>query len=279
MPNVGDYDLHKEPTTPPPAPRPPSLIPWIVATLVIVLGVGALYFMRRGDQGPAAPAGTTSTEATVPPARPLGVETPPIDLPALDQSDALVRDLVRALSSHPKIAAWLTTNGLIRNFTVVVENVAAGRTPSRHLRVLRPAEPFRASDARGGATVMDIRSYDRYNDIAAAAASVDAEGAARLYSTLKPRIEEAYRDLGGDNFDRVLESALVQLLQVPVVEGDIAIVPRGGVYNYNDSRLERLTQAQKQLVRMGPRNVRVIQRKLRDVALALGITADRLPAR
>jgi hypothetical protein len=55
-------------------------------------------------------------------------------------------------------------------------------------------------------------------------------------------------------------------------------VPYGAVYHYNDPRLEGLTQAQKQLVRMGAQNVRTIQRKLREIALALGIPQERLPA-
>ena len=41
--------------------------------------------------------------------------------------------------------------------------------------------------------------------------------------------------------------------------------------------LESLTNAQKQLLRMGPRNVKLIQAKLREVAVALGIPASRLP--
>src|SRR5690606_33100927 len=134
----------------------------------------------------------------------------------------------------PLVAAWLTTDGLIRNFTVVVENIAAGRTPSGRLRVLKPAAPFAVVEARGGEVVIDPRSYERYNGIAAAVSSIDAAGAARLYSTLKPRLEEAYRELGGTNsFDSVLETALVRLLETPAVAGEIALVPDGGVYNYN----------------------------------------------
>jgi hypothetical protein len=221
-----------------------------------------------------------TTEATVPGLeRPLGAPAEAIDVPPLGESDDVVRMLVRELSSHPRVAAWLTTDNLIRNFTVVVENIAAGRTPANHLRVLRPEGPFQVIDARG-APVIDPRSYDRYNEIAGAVASTDADGAARLYSILKPRIEEAYRELGiQEPFDRALERALVSLLQVAAVEGEVALLPMGGVYHYNDLRLERLTQAQKQLVRMGPRNVRVIQGKLRQIALALGIAPERLPGR
>jgi len=281
MHDIADFELEQEPGRAPlpPASRPPSVVPWIVGILMVVAGVGAYFFTRQNAATPAPSGSTTSTEAAVEPPKPLGADVAPVDLPPLDETDALVREFVRALSSHPRIVAWLTTNGLIRNFTVVVENVAAGRTPANHLRVLRPTGGFRPIDA-GGTMVMDLRSYDRYNDLAAAAASVDAAGAARLYATLKPRIEDAYRELGENgSFDRALERAIVHLLEAPSLQGEISLVPRGALYDYNDSRIERLSQAQKQLLRMGPRNMRVIQRKLRDIALALGIPPERLPER
>jgi len=280
MQDIADFELQKEPgSAPPPGPRPPSFIPLIVGALVLLAGAGAYFYTRQEAAPVAEPGTTTSTEANVEATRPLGADVAPVELPPLDETDAVVRELVRALSSHPRITAWLTTDGLIRNFTVVVDNIAAGRTPANHLRILRPKGSFPAVDA-GGTMVMGTRGYDRYNDLAAAVGSVDADGAARLYTTLKPRIEDAYRELGQSApFDRAIEGAIVHLLRAPAVQGEIALIPRGALYNYNDSRIEGLSQAQKQLIRMGPRNMRVIQRKLRDIALALGIPPERLPER
>ena len=281
MADIADFELEKEPErtqTPPPSSRPPSFVPWIVGALLAIGAAGAYFYLRQPPETPAA-SGETATEATVEPPRPLGAEVEPIELPPLDQTDMLVREMVRALTSHSKIAAWLTTNGLLRNFTVVIDNIAAGRTPANQLRPMRPTGAFVPIDANG-VMVIDARSYDRYNDFAAAAASVDAAGLARLYSTLKPRIEDAYRDLGVKTpFDQTLEKAIVHLLEAPIVQGELALTPRGALYVYSDDRIERLSQAQKQLLRMGPRNMRVIQRKLREVALALGIPEERLPAR
>ena len=195
-----------------------------------------------------------------------------IELPPLGESDALVRLLVGRLSTHPAVAAWLATDGLIRNATVAVQNVAAGETPARHLRRIAPQGAF-AVRARGLATrFVDPRSYQRYNWIADAVASIDTEGSARLYSTLRPRVEEAYAELGSPDtrFDATLERAIVVLLETPVVEGDVRLVTRGALYAYADPRLEDLSPAQKQLVRTGPRNTRLMQAKLREIALALG---------
>ena len=108
---------------------------------------------------------------------------------------------------------------------------------------------------------------------------VDPPGAARLYATLKLRIEEAHRELGSSDrsFDQTLERAIVALLDVRTVDGPVRLRPKGIGYAYADDRVEDLTAAQKQLLRMGPRNVRMIKARLREVAVALGIPSAELP--
>lgn len=262
-----------------PPPRRASSVWLAVAALIVAAGAaGYIAFVWRQPAAPvqarnAAPAAAGSTASP-----PLGGQGDPVTLPPLDASDTLVRTLVQALTESPAVMAWLPTEGLIRNFTVVVANIAEGATPAKQLKVLRPSAPYRVV-ARDGNTSTDPRSYDRYVRIADAIASVDPAGAARLYATLKPRIGDAYRDLGTpEPFDRTLERAIVALLATPVPDAAERLKPKGIGYGYADERLESLTPAQKQLLRMGPRNVRVIKTKLRDIAIALGIPASHLPA-
>src|SRR5262245_40948969 len=209
---------------------------------------------------------------------PRGGSASPIVLPPLDQSDSVVADLVRKLSSHPRVAAWLTTTGLIRNFTIVVSTIAEGKTPSKVLQPLRPAAPFRVAELDGGIYV-DPRSYDRYTSLADAVASIDAKGSASLYATLKPRIEEAYRELGepGVTFDQTLERAIVVLLETPIRGGPTRLRLHGIGYAFADPRDEGMSAAQKHLRRMGPENARSVKEKLREIAVALGIPPQRLP--
>jgi hypothetical protein len=199
-------------------------------------------------------------------------------VPPLNESDPVVRELVKQLTSHPRVAAWLTTDNLIRNFVVVTSRVADGKTPSRQLGALRPSSAFAVVE-RGEATYVDQKSYERYDGIASAVASIDPAGAARLYATLKPRIEEAYGELGVQStFDQTLERAIVTLLKTPVVDDPVRVEPLGGTgYGFAEPQLEALTPAQKHLLRAGPRNARAIQASLRAIALALGIPAARLP--
>jgi hypothetical protein len=281
-------DLDYEITRPPdePGPLPPSRrspVPWIAALIVLVLAGAVWYVMVRGPRESAAPPPEDTSAAapgTTPPA-PLGATPAPVEVPPLDQSDAVVRELVRQLSSHPQVAAWLATDGLIRNFTVVMANVADGATPARHLRALRPSAEFSVT-TRGSGLAIDPASYRRYDGIAGAAASLDPAGAARLYSTLKPRIEEAYRDLGHPDtpVDRAVEAAIVRLLQTPTVDDPVLVrrAKQGIGYEFVDPDLESLSPAQKQLLRTGPNNMKTIQDSLRAIAGALGIPPDRLPA-
>ena len=174
--------------------------------------------------------------------------------------------------------AWLATDKLIRNFAVVIVNIGEGHTPVTHLRALALDAPFTAS-ADSGPGVITSASYRRYDPYADAFSSLDARGAARLYATVKPRTQDAYRDLGypqGD-VDDALKKAVVELLETPVIDGPIAVRRTSVSYTYEDARLESLSAAQKQLLRMGPRNVRLVQAKLREMAPYLGIPADRLP--
>ena len=279
MPDLRDFELLKTDQTDrsPDGDAPPRTGIWIAAAVVLALAIVAVYVFYGRRLTP--PPKTATAPAVQAPAavQPLGGDADRIALPPLAETDPIVRELVRKITIHPSALAWLTTNGLIRNFTVVVANVVEGLSPARHLRVLQLTRPFAVVE-RNGTIFADPRSYDRYDAVAAAATSIDPAGAAKLYATLKPRIEEAYGELGSpDSFDRTLERAIVVLLQAPAVDAPLLVAQKGIGYRFADPRLEDLTAAQKQLMRAGPRNVRTIQSALRQLAQALGIPPERLP--
>ncbi len=64
-----------------------------------------------------------------------------------------------------------------------------------------------------------------------------------------------------------------------MVEDPVTLRPRVLSYKYERDDLEALAPAQKQLLRMGPRNVRIVQEQLRAIARELGIPSGRLPPR
>jgi hypothetical protein len=278
MASLDDLPLNPPEEPAPPPDEPASASPWlagVIALLVVAVGGAAFWLLWKRRVPPPAPAAASSMPRPAPASsqNPLGPAAAPIDLPPLDLTDPLVRDLVGRLSSAPAVASWLATDGLIRNFVVSVENVTEGRSPARHLRRLAPTAEFRVT-RRGAALAIDPRSYDRYNGLADAVASLDVAGLATLYSTLKPRLVDAYKELGhpeGD-IDSAVRQAIRQVLETPDVPGDAVVVAPGVNYRYADPALEALSPAQKQLLRMGPRNTRIILGKLREVAVALGMS-------
>ncbi len=280
MTDLNELELDKWQGSFEPEPRRKGWILAIVAIVLLALGAGSYFrFWRRTPQTPAdVRTATEQAVAPAPPTRPLPEAGEVIDLPPIDETDGIVRELVGRLSSHPTVAAWLTTDKLIRNFTVVVENISSGQTPSGQLAAVRPTGGFQVREEHGGLWI-DPRSYRRYDKYADAVAGLDARGAARLYATLKPRIEDGYRELGHPdaNVDQALERALVLLLKTPVVEGDVALASKSVAYEFADPKLQSLSSAQRQFLRMGPRNVRLIQAKLREIAPFLGIPAESLP--
>jgi hypothetical protein len=273
-----------------------------VLAVLGLLAAGALVYLLalapEQEPAPQEQAAEEAERAGVPPPRPLAREpelgrraepraeppeeaappAPARELPPLDESDSLVRELVGGLSSHAALARWLVTDDLIRRFTVSVANVAEGRSPREHALALEPEGRFRA-ERREAALVVDPRSYERYDLIAEVVDGIDAEAAVRLYRELEPLFDRAYADLGhpdGD-FDDAIARALDELLATPRVEGPIELVPEDGRYLFRDPDLEALGAAQKQLLRMGPENGRIVRRKLRALADALGIPRSALP--
>ena len=275
-----DVDLdkpsdQKRPITP---PRDPTLrIAGLAAGLMIALAIGYLYL--RAPAGQPAPVTDAPDARSKAPANRGAEPGEQIPLPPLDETDALVRQLIARLTSHPTVAAWLTTDGLLLNFAAVTDSLANGEILRRELGTLGPVPAFRTQTVRGNLFV-DPSSYTRYDRHAQAIASLDGRGTARLYATLEPRILDAYRRLGGtaSDFDPVLQRAIVELLKVPVVHGAVGLAPRGIGYGFADPRLEGLSAAQKQLLRMGPENVQAVQVKLREIADYLGIPVSTLPS-
>ena len=274
--DLPDYELEPRPAELPREAPPRGIRSLILAAILLGATTAALYVALTKRPAPmsvpAAPASAAKTEQP----RSLGGSPEPIAVPPLDESDALVRRLVQALSDHPAVTAWVMTNGLIRNFTATVTNIANGTLPKEQLSALRPAAPFRVVE-NDGRLYIDPRTYNRWNAIADAVGSIDPDSAAKVYATLKPRIEEAFGELGYPNrrFDQVLQEAIVTVLHTPVPDRPLEVRRNEDAFGYGfaDARLENLSAAQKILLRMGPRNARIVKAKLREIGLALGIPA------
>jgi hypothetical protein len=225
--------------------------------------LGAAEPLAAEPEAAPAPEPEPAPEAAAPP--------PAEGLPPREKSDDLVRELARSVSSHRLFLATLAEAGVIDRFVLIVDNLAEGTVPRRELSFLEPEGRFLVLGAEPDQRI-DPASYGRYAPLADAIASLDARQAAAAYRRVASLCEESYRALGypEGGFEKRLRAALALLVSTPILDEDPAVVPETKRYEFADPALESLTDAQKQLLRMGPANARRVTAKLREIQAALG---------
>ena len=250
--------------------REPAL-PWgmvlIGVALVVALAAVVFILMRPGPKATATPPSTLPDRLTsAPPSE------PPVSLPPLADSDAFVRDVAKGLSVHPQLGAWLAARGLVRTLTVTLQNIGEGRSPGLFLPFLTPTVRFQAVQ-KDGRLVADPKSYAAYDDFASGVAALDAAECARVYKVLAPLFAAAYADLGypGTDFPKAVARAVEVLGTTPVSDAEVVLRRGPAFLEFADPKLEALSLAQRHLLRMGPRNARLIQKKAAEIAQALGL--------
>lgn len=270
MSGPGDQPLDRTPDSrfgSGPVRTGPPIGPIVIGIGLIVAFIAGGAWWMSGQPTPAdpVPAAVTATEAPIA-ATPPPVATPP-PLPPLDQMDPMMRSLLGALSRAPELTRWLATDALIQQLAAAIDNASQGRSSSRNFKMMAPAGAFAVSRS-GSRRTVDPAGYRRYDPLVQAVTSIDASALVTVYQTIRPRLNEAYRNMGHPNGDvnGALEQALTVLIETPVQRGPIALVEGSGVrWAYDDPALESLSQTQKQLLRMGPNNVETLLVWLRAV--------------
>jgi hypothetical protein len=198
-------------------------------------------------------------------------------LPLLNDSDELIRDGVVSLTRHEGINAWLAPNQLIRKFVAFTDNVARGQIAKEPIRSLAPEGPFLVHKIDEKTFELDHSSYGRYTPFVKIAVSIDARRAAEFYHLLRPLFQIAYAELGygSQTFDDAMFQSIGRLLETPMIEGQIRLVQPVVMYKFEDPKLESLSAAQKQLIRMGPENTRLLKEKFSEISLELRTILNR----
>jgi len=227
--------------------------PWVpLAVLAVAIAAAAIWYLRRTPGEPPAVA-----QAPSEPAKPADAPLPPPE-----KSDSQMRKDLGSLSSLPEWAQWLGVSDLLDRFVVIVDNVAEDVNPRKQVDFVKVA-PQKTEK-------LDSARYDRIADVIA---SIDAKGAAQVVHDIHPLLESAYHKLGypDRSFDQVAAKALQRIIDGPVLDKPPRLVPKGANFAYEDAKLEALGPVEKLLLRMGPRNTRLIQTKAREIAAALDL--------
>lgn len=263
--------------------RGPRIWPWLLVLLLGAGGAGVWYVLQH-PRGPAeapvvADAGTTSMDA--------GPRA------SIEEGDALLHELGAGWSKDPLYAKWLAAL-VLRQLVAATQLVADGDSPRPSLPFLAIQGPFAVREQPVAAPppkgrqkkkapsppprlFIDPASYARYDELTAVFGSIDAAAAGDAWGRLRPYCEAAFSEIGrpGARFDDVLAAAIGRVAGVALVEGELELEPRGAVYAFKDPALEALSAAEKHLLRMGPKNARVVQAQLRTFASHAGLDAGR----
>lgn len=190
-------------------------------------------------------------------------------LPPLENSDALVRREVMALS--PDFSEQLQTTELVEKYLQVINDFSQGQRLSKHMRFLRPPEPFIAAKDGDGWYIPE-KGYRRYDRLAKAFAEIEVARAIRVYQKMRPLLQQAYQEFAYPEqyrLEDLFKKAASEMIAAPVIEGRVALVRPSVRYHFADKQLEALSPVQKQMLRMGPENTRIIQKKLRELVQEL----------
>ena len=251
---------------------------WGSAAIVLLglLGAGAYYrYYGKAAAPPQAPA-PAKPAAPAPAPEPAirnpipegQSETKP--LPALNDSDAEVRDSLAGLFGAKAIEQFLVPQNVVRHIVVTVDNM-----PRKKVAVeLRPVKPTPGSTAlatQGDITTLGAANYDRYGPFIKVVQGTDPNTLATIYFRLYPLFQQAYEDLGypGQYFNDRLVVVIDDLLHTPEVQGPIQLTQPKVFYEFADPKLESLSSGQKLLIRMGPANAAIVKAKLRALRSAV----------
>lgn len=188
----------------------------------------------------------------------------------VDDGDARLRQLGAGWSKEPNYARLLQQLSL-RHLVAAAQLVAAGESPKPALPFLSVPGAFAVREegqANQERRFMTEASFARYDVLGKLIGSVDAAAAGAAYAQLRPYCDAAYTEIGrpGKNFEAQLTAAMRRVVNVRFPQGAVELVPKGAVYAYADPSLESMSAAEKQVLRMGPTNGRVLQRQLSDFA-------------
>ncbi len=190
-------------------------------------------------------------------------------LPDLDNSDGLLREELVGISSG--LAEWLNSDGLIRKYVVIANDFAQGLRLAEHMRFLKPEQPFAVAQDNEKLSIA-TQSYQRYDRLAAAINALDVSATLAVYKKFRPLVLQVFKEFSyPDEYspEDILTKAAAVMLAAPVIEGQIALLKHADHYRFADPQLESSNPVQKQMLRMGPENTRIIQNKLRSLVEAL----------
>ena len=246
----------------------------VVLLLVISGGVVLLTGIRPAEEKPApvvtapppeplpSPVVAEIEEPTPqpPPAAPVTIEEP---LPRLEESDDAVRDALGDIPLGTAGQQYLMPGNIIERSASLIYLMAQGDVPYKLFPVSRPKAAFPISDD-GSQVVTDPAGFKRYDALTQWLESLELEPLLSSLESFIPLFREAWSYYGEDRaaFDMAVVMTLDLVIATPEIDlSEARLIRKEGVWRFEDPAIEGLAPIQKQVLRMGPENAKILKAK------------------
>ena len=261
--------------------RPESAAPWWILLVIVILASGAAgyYFwhdQRQQTQPPPVatpePRGEAAPQIAAKPANP-GPSAPgesAKSLPTLENSDAMMRDMVVGLVGRKAFEELVFPTQLIRRIVATVDNLPR-ETASRRVMPLEPVpgafNVLRTADD----VAISAANSARYSPYVRVFEALDSRALVQRYVESYPLFQRAYIELGfpDSNFNERLLEAIDELLAAPELASPAKLVQPKVFYHFADPDLDGRSAGQKIMMRMGSENAAKVKTKLREIRAQL----------
>ena len=250
----------------------------VVLLLVIAGGVVLLTGIWPPEEKPALVVTTPPPaplpvpvvdEIEEPTPEPPPAPTEPIEepLPRLEESDDAVRDALGDIPLGTAGQQFLMPGNIIERSASLIYLMAQGDVPYKLLPVSRPKATFPISDD-GTQVITDPAGFERYDALTQWLESLELKPLLSSLEWFIPLFREAWSYYGEDPaaFDMAVVMTLDLVIATPEVDlSEQRLIRKEAVWIFEDPAIEGLAPIQKQVLRMGPENAKILKAKAAEM--------------
>ena len=250
----------------------------LVLLLVIAGGVVLLTGIWPPEEKPASVVTTPPPaplpapvvdEIEEPTPEPPPAPTEPIEepLPRLEESDDAVRDALGDIPLGTAGQQFLMPGNIIERSASLIYLMAQGDVPYKLLPVSRPKATFPISDD-GTQVITDPAGFERYDALTQWLESLELKPLLSSLEWFIPLFREAWSYYGENPaaFDMAVVMTLDLVIATPEVDlSEARLIRKEAVWIFEDPAIEELAPIQKQVLRMGPENAKILKAKAAEM--------------
>lgn len=193
----------------------------------------------------------------------------PDPLPALNESDAEIRQDMAELLGEEALAEYLVKSQAISRLVATVDALSSRQVPPQ-MNPVKTADGQFATETEGETVTMSAQNFARYNGYVTLLQNANSDALLSIYRHYSPLFQIAWEENGGQGrFNNRLLEVIDHLLETPDVPGPVYLIKYEAVYLFEEPELEALTAGQKILVRMGSVNAELVKLKLVEIRAGL----------